>query len=172
MSPHPTLELVCPFTGRTVGIDVEMVPIISALWRLGMETTGCCQGESAETAARIRDLAMQDPAWRAKHGDRADAIIPPDAYPAVVCFAGNGHLGWWGEPRRYSKGKQHATRLAVMLHEVAPDDRWRGWRWNIDGLNGDSAVVLPNEDLPWLAAQLERIERAAAGQLTFGTIVR
>jgi hypothetical protein len=26
--------------------------------------------------------------------------------------------------------------------------------------------ALPNDDLPWLAAQLERVERAAAGQLT------
>jgi hypothetical protein len=161
---HKTVDLVDPFTGRTVAIDVQMVPIISALWALGMQTSGCCQGESAETAAQILEVAMRDPGFREKYGDRV-RDIPPE-YPAVVCFAGNGHLGWWGEPRRYCKGKQHATRLVVMLADVAPDDRWRGWRWEWDNINWCSAVVLPNEDLLWLAAQLERLERAAAGQLT------
>jgi hypothetical protein len=73
----------------------------------------------------------------------------------------------WGLLRsRYRKGKQGATRVVIMLADVAPDDRWCAWRWDWDELNQDSGVVLPNEDLPWLAAQLERIERAAPGQLT------
>jgi hypothetical protein len=55
-----------------------------------------------------------------------------------------------------------------VLAAVAPDDRWRTWRWVLDDFNLSSALVLPNEDLPRLTAQLERIERAAAGQLTLG----
>jgi hypothetical protein len=90
----------------------------------------------------------------------------------VICFAAVGRMDPWGgvDPWagrfRYRRGKQGATRLAVMLADVAPDDRWRAWRWDWDEFNRSSGVVLPNEDLPWLAAQLERIERAAAGQLT------
>jgi hypothetical protein len=72
-----------------------------------------------------------------------------------------------GLPRsRYRKGKQHAIRLAMMLATVAPDERWRGWDWQLDELTHGSGLVLPNEDLPWLAAQLDRLERVADGQLT------
>ena len=161
--PHPALPLLDPFTGRTVSIDVEMVPVISSLWTLGMETLSCCQGESAETTAQIREVAMQDPVFRAEHGARVDAIFPPDAYPAVICFAGVGRGYFVG---RFRKSRQHASRLAMMLHDVAPDDRWRAWRWNLDEGNWASAVVFPNEALPWLAAQLARLERVAGGQLT------
>lgn len=136
MSGHEALDLVDPFTGRTVGIDVEIVPVISGLWSLGIRTASCCQG---------------------------------GVLPAVICFAVVGRVDRWGQLRsRYRKGRQYATRLAVMLADVAPDDRWRTWRWNLDELNQASALVLPNEDLPWLTAQLERIGRAAAGQLTIG----
>jgi hypothetical protein len=34
----------------------------------------------------------------------------------------------------------------------------------VDELNHSSGLVLPNKDLPWLAAQLGRIERRSAGQ--------
>jgi hypothetical protein len=137
---HPTLPLVDPFRGCTVGIDEEMVPIIEALWSLGIETSECCQGFPR-------------------------TLIPPDGYPAVICFAAVGRADMWSG--QFRKTRQWAPRLAVILASVAPDDRWRGWRWNVDDFNRSSAVVLPNEDLPWLAAQLARIERAAAGQLAF-----
>jgi hypothetical protein len=149
VSGHPALDLVDPFTGHVVEIDVEMVPIIEALWSLGIETSECCQGYP-------------------------DGMIPgvPGGFPAVICFAAVGRVDLWGRVDpwggrfRYRRGKQGATRLAVMLAEVAPDDRWGGWRWDWDEFNRSSGVVLPNEDLPWLAAQLERGERAKAGQLT------
>jgi hypothetical protein len=50
---HETLDLFDPFEGRTVAIDVQMVPIISALWRLGIETFQCCQGTPGEFPAVI-----------------------------------------------------------------------------------------------------------------------
>jgi hypothetical protein len=142
---HLTADLVYPFTGRTVAIDLEMVPIVSALWRLGIQTHQCCQGYPA-------------------------GLIPgvPDGVPAVICFDAVGRLGPWGLLRgRYRKGGQYATRLAVALADVAPDQRWRAWDWQVNEWEHGSGLLLPNEDLPWLAAQLERIERAAAGQLTF-----
>jgi hypothetical protein len=136
VSPHPAVDLVDPFTGRVVDIDIEMVPVISSLWSLRIRTSSCCQG------------------W------------PGEVPSAVICFAGVGRTDEWGLPRsRYRKGRQGATRLVVMLADVAPDDRWRAWRWDWDEFNQDSGVVLPNQDLPWLGTQLERLERAAAGQL-------
>jgi hypothetical protein len=142
---HPNVELVDPFSGRTVEIDVEMVPVISVLWSLGMETSECCQGYPSGNIPGL-----------------------PKGSPAIICFAVVGCVDPWGWLcSRYRKGKQHATRLVVLLAEVAPDDRWRTWRWCWDQLNQGSGVLLPNEDLPWFAIQLERLERATAGQLTF-----
>jgi hypothetical protein len=147
VSLHPEVDLVDPFTGHVVGIDEEMVPIIEALWSLGIETSECCQGFPRE-------------------------LIPPNGSPAVICFAAVGRMDEWGRVDvwggrfRFRKSRQWAPRLAVILAGAAPDDRWRRWRWDVDDFNRSSGVVLPNEDLPWLAAQLGRVERAAAGQLT------
>jgi hypothetical protein len=47
---HPALRLELPGGGEAV-IDTDMVPLIRALWALGLQTTGCCQdlGESVAT---------------------------------------------------------------------------------------------------------------------------
>lgn len=39
---HPTQRLVTP-DGTEAEIDVEMVPLIRGLWKLGLTTKGCCQ---------------------------------------------------------------------------------------------------------------------------------
>jgi hypothetical protein len=144
MSGHSTVHLTDPFSGRTVDIDVEMAPIIAALWRLGIVTSQCCQGYPCGMLPGV-----------------------PGGIPAVICFPTVGRVDAWGLlwGHRYRKSGQWATRLAVLLADAAPDDRWRGWRWQLDEWNGGSGLVLPNEDLPWLAAQLDRIERFSAGQL-------
>jgi hypothetical protein len=52
--PHRTTPMVDPWTDRTVNIDVACAPAVEALWALGIETTGCCQGgRSAEDDAVI-----------------------------------------------------------------------------------------------------------------------
>jgi hypothetical protein len=133
---HETVPLTDPFSGWTVDIDVDMAPVISALWRLGIVTSQCCQGD-------------------------------PGLAPAVICFPTVGRVDGCGTlwRHRYRKSGQWATRLAVLLAGVAPDDRWRGWDWQVRWWEQGSGLVLPNEDLSWLAAQLERVERSSAGQL-------
>ncbi|MFC9973861.1 hypothetical protein ACFVH6_23480 [Spirillospora sp. NPDC127200] len=48
---HPTRSLLTP-DGTTAHIDVEMIPVVRALWSAGLTTVGCCQdsGEYAEAA--------------------------------------------------------------------------------------------------------------------------
>jgi hypothetical protein len=136
MPGHQTVPLTDPFSGWTVDIDVEMAPIISALWRLGIVTLQCCQGEPR-------------------------GLIPgvPDGIPAVICFPTVGRVDEWGLLRgRFRKSRQWAPRLALLLAEVASDERWRGWDWQVREWESGSGMVLPNEDLSWLAAQLERVE--------------
>lgn len=43
-TPHPTTELRHPPTGQMVEIDERLVPLIDALWRAGIDTRHCCQG--------------------------------------------------------------------------------------------------------------------------------
>jgi len=44
---HPTEPVTTP-AGTVVDIDVEMIPVVRILWRLGLSTVGCCHdlGES------------------------------------------------------------------------------------------------------------------------------
>lgn len=53
MSVHDQVQLVPPDSDEPVGIDVEMVPLIQALWAAGYRTITCCQdlGESAGRAS-------------------------------------------------------------------------------------------------------------------------
>src|SRR5262245_50017318 len=47
---HPTTTLIS-CDGEPVGVDVDMVPVITALWRRGVQTcNGCCQGEPDGTS--------------------------------------------------------------------------------------------------------------------------
>jgi hypothetical protein len=140
MPGHPTRPLVDPFTGRTVGIDVEMLPIISSLWALGIETLECCQGDPGGLPAAV-------------------------CFPVVGRVDEWGLLRG-----RFRKSRQWAARLAVMLAGVAPHDRWRRWGWDVEEWEQSTAVVLPNEDLQRFAAQLHRLQCVAAGQLTLGDI--
>lgn len=65
---HPHEWLTTP-DGTDVEIDVEMVPLIYEIWRLGLATVGCCQnlGESiiiGNSPSRQRHADFhQDKAW-------------------------------------------------------------------------------------------------------------
>jgi hypothetical protein len=106
-------------------------------------TSGCCRGDSQADVRRVFPDA--------------------DGFPAVICFdAAEGELR-----RRFRKSRHGASRIAVHLRNVAPDPdaRWRRWGWDWDEFNRSSGVVLPNEDLPYLAGLLEHATREASGQL-------
>ena len=53
MSRHPVKRLTAP-DGSRASIDVQLVPLIKALWAAGYETIGCCQdlGESLDGRER------------------------------------------------------------------------------------------------------------------------
>lgn len=142
MSPfHPTAPLLDPFTGDAVAIDVGLVPVIEAIWTLGIETVGCCEGWPG-AAPSLR---------------------------AVIVFAYVGRTDPFGLPRgRYRGTKQGAVRLAGHLHRAAPGGRWRSWSWQLDRLNRASSLVLPHRELPVLEAHLERAVLLAGGQTTLG----
>jgi hypothetical protein len=57
---HATKRLVNPADGETVDIDVELVGIIAAAWRLGVRTVQCCQHEEESDSAWIQFLALAD----------------------------------------------------------------------------------------------------------------
>jgi len=50
---HPVRYLKTP-DGTRAGIDVELVPLIRALWAAGYETTGCCQ-DIGESSGRVSE---------------------------------------------------------------------------------------------------------------------
>jgi len=51
MSHHPVRRLTAP-DGTRASIDVQLVPLIKALWAAGYETIGCCQ-DLGESAGRV-----------------------------------------------------------------------------------------------------------------------
>ena len=53
MNRHPVKRLTAP-DGSRASIDVQLAPLIKALWAAGYETIGCCQdlGESIHSSER------------------------------------------------------------------------------------------------------------------------
>jgi hypothetical protein len=54
---HPTKRL--RYRGKMVRIDIEMVPIIRAIWALGLETRMCCQHHTG-----FPRFGEEPPGWR------------------------------------------------------------------------------------------------------------
>lgn len=52
---HPTENITTP-QSETIAVDLEMVPVVQAIWDLGLRTLACCQdsGEYAEAARDTR----------------------------------------------------------------------------------------------------------------------
>jgi hypothetical protein len=46
MSKHRTRKVLNPFTDMMVSIDVKIVPLLQAIWSLGIETEQCCQNSA------------------------------------------------------------------------------------------------------------------------------
>lgn len=44
-TPHATSPVICKWSGRAVDIDVDIVPLIKALWACDIQTAHSCQGE-------------------------------------------------------------------------------------------------------------------------------
>src|SRR4051812_43685207 len=50
VSIHPTKPLFDPWRDEFADIDVDLVPLIRAIWRYGLPTVTCCQGVPLRTS--------------------------------------------------------------------------------------------------------------------------
>lgn len=121
---HPTKPLTDP-GGEPVDIDVEMVPLVRALWSLGLRTSSCCQdfGEGTEGQRNIK----------------------PDA---ASTYGGDAFIEYY---RGYAWLKMpvlDATRLANGLLETPFRNRiilrWSpgSWRMHVPLIYGDDQEII------------------------------
>jgi hypothetical protein len=86
---HPVRRLISP-DGEPAHIDLDLVPLIRALWDRGFETASCCQdvGES------IRPMLRERPhlgAWVDRHLGFATIDLPiPDGMAALAAVVDSG----------------------------------------------------------------------------------
>jgi hypothetical protein len=144
---HPAHLLTAP-DGTLADIDTEIVPLIKALWGLGLATTASCQ-DFGDGTARQRKINQRSPA---RGGD------------AFIAFY-TGYT-WLQMPA------QDAQRLATILLDTEFRDnvtrRWEqgSWRMHVpltfDGSQGISLarttqIHFPREQVPGLTLTLERM---------------
>ncbi|MGI5170054.1 hypothetical protein ACQEU3_37455 [Spirillospora sp. CA-253888] len=91
---HPTKTLAAP-DGQQAAIDVEMVPLIQQLWRLGIETKTACQDASeAVREGGTRVPAEERPAKAARLTGRAWLVVSQEDGPRLIraweCLGGSG----------------------------------------------------------------------------------
>ncbi|MFI0452470.1 hypothetical protein [Actinomadura sp. 6N118] len=81
---HPTHQLTAP-DGQEVNIDVEIVPLVAALWRLGFETKVACQdaGEAVREGG-TRAPEADRPRVSAKLMGRAWLVIRHEHVPRFL----------------------------------------------------------------------------------------
>jgi hypothetical protein len=158
MSGHAQTDLLDPFTGRTVGIDNRLIPIIEALWALDIETSGSCEGHPGFGDAVIC-FAEPDSDRFDESPEGWDQPADPES-PEFDRWL-DAALEW--EEKAAPNGAKQLWRLLfggdaedhareTVKFRTATRD---GWDFHLDGGgNPGSGLVLPPEDLPRLALAL------------------
>ena len=131
MTIHPTVVLTGP--SGSVDIDVEMAPVIAALWKRGIRTRQCCQYNELTDSAEISfPTASETAAF-------VGALFP---------------LG-------YDGSDEMRTRISDWeVYDPAASLLRMGWRWILapewDGATWDFAgrVEFPTSDLPTIVERL------------------
>ncbi|WP_327689044.1 hypothetical protein [Streptomyces tubercidicus] len=142
---HPRQTLITP-AGEHVDVDVDMVPVLGELWRLGFTTTACCQ-DVGEATAGVREQR------NSPLGYGGDAFI-------------DYHRGW----ALLKLPTPDAFHLVALLAEVPLfADRvrnpWRpgSWRTNVplepSGLADAALLHFPSPQIPQLAEALGVLSR-------------
>ena len=137
---HPHQTLITP-AGEHIDVDLDMIPVIGELWRLGFTTTACCQ-DVGEATAGVREQ-RESPL-----GYGGDAFI-------------NYHRGW----ALLKLPTADARRLVALLADDPQfADRvshpWRpgSWRMNVPleptGLAEAGLLHFPTEQIPQLVEAL------------------
>jgi hypothetical protein len=84
---HPSQQLISP-RGEPADIDVELVPLIRALWRRGFDTASCCQDLGESNAATDYPPPRR---WVDYHRGFACIDLPiPDGIAALAAVADAG----------------------------------------------------------------------------------
>jgi hypothetical protein len=158
MSGHISTDLLDPFTGRMVGIDNNLIPIIETLWALDIETTGCCEGHPGYGDAVI---CFAEP-----DSDRFEEA--PEGWDCPADFDSPEYDRWmdaaleWEETKAPNGAKQVWRLLFGDDAEDHAKDTLKfrtatrdGWDFHLDGGgNPGSGLLLPPEDLPKLGLAL------------------
>jgi hypothetical protein len=146
---HPAQRLTAP-DGTHADIDTEIVPLVQALWAVGLATTASCQDFGEGTAGQ-RKINQRPPL---KGGD------------AFIAYY-TGYT-WLKMPR------QDAQRLATVLLDTEFRDnitrRWEpgSWRMHVPlifngsqeiALAGTTQIHFPREQVPRLTLTLEHLVR-------------
>ncbi|GAA4908279.1 hypothetical protein [Streptomonospora salina] len=103
MQIHPVERLVLP-DGGEADIDAELVPLMRALWSLGLSTLGCCQdhGEAIGDNGHRSPTSAQD---RQRHADFYRGYVwlkmPNDDAKALVAILGE-HPAFAHRVRRWT----------------------------------------------------------------------
>ncbi|MGI8334036.1 hypothetical protein ACRYCC_29135 [Actinomadura scrupuli] len=132
---HPAEELAAP-EGETVPVDVELVPVIRALWALDLRTLMCCQ-DIGEAMAGGGIRSMAEPArWSAFLAGHAWLKMPVDAGQALLA--------------RLDGTPEFSARLSAKVA-----GGWYSAVWlSPAGLAGHANLYFPRAQIPELAATL------------------
>jgi hypothetical protein len=148
MSHHKQVRLRDPFTGHKVGIDKQLVPVIKALWSLGIETASSCQGLPLYDKAII--CFAEPKGW----GESPDCWDPVGA---------EDEKRWDAAAEAWDASRPSgAQQLWLLLaRSGAPANVFR-WDWCYREVNPGSSLLLPSHEIPLLAGMLAKLPRTAA----------
>jgi hypothetical protein len=130
-------------------VDVEMAPLVTELWRAGIETYSSCQdlGESlGDLALRLPHMAAH---VRTLDGRAALDLSPPDAQPVLDMVAAAGPLGSvYDRMTRWTA--EGAWKYGLLMLDLPDDDG--SYSFRILGIQ----LVFPRRDIPALTQALRR----------------
>lgn len=128
-----------PGPGGDVEIDVELAPVITELWALGVATRQCCQYDEFSDSAEISFPTASD----------------------MTAFVDAIFLGGYDET-----DEMQARIRDWEVYDPAPSTRRTGWRWTVapewNGTNWNfvGRVEFPTSDLPTIVERLQRTTRS------------
>lgn len=122
-SVHPYERLSLP-NGGQADIDVEMVPLVRALWAMGLKTVACCQNLGESISAEPERAGQERRRHAAYLAGRAWLKMPTRDTQMMLC-----HL---------AKSPVFAERFGRWTHP----DAWENYVYLLPGQDDDGGVQL------------------------------